>query len=624
MFSRTYSLRKSRKVLHWGYDWFKKKGHLLSAEKQNGLEHSLRQLEDALFSKDREKADRYAKHAEQLAHQHFKKSWWESGLEIFFAVLFALIVATLVRQMWFELYEIPTGSMRPNFREQDRLTVTKTAFGLNVPLVNTHFYFDPELVQRGKVAIFSAEGLPIDDTDTTYFGILPYKKRYIKRMIGKPGDSLYFYGGQIYGVDKDGQPIGELLNDPWMKKVEHIPFLKFEGEVSNANRNEFVFHHMNIPLGKIAVSRNGTIKGEVFDGESWIKENLSALKTDAQIHSYGDLHGIRNFAMARLLTKEELQKYGGTVNDLDDAVLYLQLKHDPNLTYPQPKLLQGQGYHSMQIPAFESIIPLQQEHVDALMDNLYTARFVVKNGKAGRYRYDHTSSGSAPFSGVPDGTYEFYAGKSEEVGFKGKTTLLDKNHPLYSKEPKQVQQLFNYGLDSMIYDPETFYKLIWPNRYAYFREGDLYIMGAPLLKKGDPLLAAFLTKEEEKAKKSTKDRPYMAFKDHGAPLKNGALDVEKIKTFGLKVPEKGYLVLGDNHAMSADSRVFGFVPEDNLEGAPSFIMWPPGERWGFPPQTSYPLWNLPRLIVWAIALTIFGIWYALHQRKMNTRLFPKD
>jgi len=61
--------------------------------------------------------------------------------------------------------------------------------------------------------------------------------------------------------------------------------------------------------------------------------------------------------------------------------------------------------------------------------------------------------------------------------------------------------------------------------------------------------------------------------------------------------------------MSADSRVFGFVPEGNLEGAPSVILWPPGERWGMPPQTAYPLLNTPRLIIWGIAALIFAVWY---------------
>jgi signal peptidase I len=54
--------------------------------------------------------------------------------------------------------------------------------------------------------------------------------------------------------------------------------------------------------------------------------------------------------------------------------------------------------------------------------------------------------------------------------------------------------------------------------------------------------------------------------------------------------------------MSGDSREFGFVPEDNLKGGPTFIFWPPGSRWGVPNQKGYPWWNLPRVIVWTLGV----------------------
>ena len=88
---------------------------------------------------------------------------------------------------------------------------------------------------------------------------------------------------------------------------------------------------------------------------------------------------------------------------------------------------------------------------------------------------------------------------------------------------------------------------------------------------------------------STSIRPYLPFDDAKAPYaEEEKIDAEFIRKNGLVVPDKMYLALGDNHAMSADSRQFGFVPEDNIRGGPSFLFWPLGERWGTLPQPIYP------------------------------------
>ena len=191
---RPYSLRKSRHIMKWVYSWYKKKAKKLPAAQLSTLESDMSALDEALLAKQRDEASQIARRLEKFGNVHCKKSFFEYTWELVVALIFALIIATVVRQMWFELYEIPTGSMRPTFREQDHLTVTKTAFGLNFPLKTEHLYFDPSLVERTGVVIWSGDGLPLRDVDTTYFGIFPYKKRYIKRMIGKPGDALYFYG----------------------------------------------------------------------------------------------------------------------------------------------------------------------------------------------------------------------------------------------------------------------------------------------------------------------------------------------------------------------------------------------------------------------------------------------
>lgn len=611
--ARKFSLRKSRQMLHGCYSSFKKKGKLLTNEQHFSMEKDLRDLEDAVFNNEKTKASELAKKLENFSSTHFKKKKWEYLLEIFVAIIFALLIATVVRQTWFEFYQIPTGSMRPSFREQDHLSVSKTAFGINVPLLTKHLYFDPDLIKRGNVVIFSGHHIPGMDADTSYFWVFPYKKRYIKRLIGKPGDFLYFYGGKIYGVDKDGNPIRELLEDPWMKKLEHIPFITFEGTQKKVSRDWFLFAHMGQPIGRLSVRNSGRSKGEIFHNQKWVNDQPSG-KNNETIRTFDDFWGIKNFSLAKLLTHEEVEKFTSiNTRELEKADLYLHLSHSPNLTRSHPKVFQrNHQYSGVIIPTEETVIPLEQQYIDAIMNHLYTARFEIKNGRA--YSYSPERSiyryGIPGFSTVRDGTYEFTHGKAEKVGLKGWTKTLPPDHPLYDK--KRIQKLFNHGIEFAQHsDPFTQHYLYPSRRFAYFRDGDLYVMGVPVIKKEDPTLVKFLTKEKG-------GNPFI---DHGPPIKNGHLDSEFIKAFGLEVPERHYFVLGDNHANSADSRVFGFVPEDNLQGAPSFLLWPPGSRWGLPPQSGYPFITLPRCIIWGLALIIGVTWYILHRRKMGRRLF---
>ena len=167
------------------------------------------------------------------------------------------------------------------------------------------------------------------------------------------------------------------------------------------------------------------------------------------------------------------------------------------------------------------------------------------------------------------------------------------------------------------FSPQSKYSPLFPLRYVYFRDGDLYAMGSPLFSKEDPILIQFSEKERTRQASAPPQYPYVPFINSNPPLRNdGSLDIEFIKNYGLTVPEKMYLVLGDNHAVSADSREFGFVPEENLKGAPDLIFWPPGNRFGHPNQPPYPFFNYPRSVIWIIiGLSIAAT--LLIQRKRN-------
>jgi signal peptidase I len=258
---------------------------------------------------------------------------------------------------------------------------------------------------------------------------------------------------------------------------------------------------------------------------------------------------------------------------------------------------------------------LQDKDLKTLMSNLYTSRFVVKNGAARNYNHQEVSLANQAVSleGVPDGTYEFYYGKAYEVLLGGITRQLPPDHPIYTASPERIKTWYNQGIRwDVSFEPGQGH---WPARYLYFREGSLYAMGKPLFNKEDKTLQEWVKSEKQKQAASKGSDPYIAFLDQGPPEGKAFFEA-----FSLHVPDKKYLVLGDNHAMSADSRIFGFVPEQNLQGVPEIILWPIGNRLGKPEQKPYPTFVAPRLIIWSLAAVIGLACYTVYRYRLRKRI----
>jgi signal peptidase I len=615
-FSSIYSLRKSKRIFRHALHLLKRKRKRLAPTTYERILHTLQALKQAIEDKDRKEADALAKKTLGLASEHLKKTQLEQMRDFFVAVAFALCVAVVVRQMWFEPYEIPTGSMRPTFKEQDRLIVTKTNFGVNIPLRPDHFYFEPNLVERSGIVVFTGENMDIRDVDTLYFYIFPGKKQYIKRIMAKPGDIVYFYGGKIYGLDKEGKDISANLQRARLNAIEHIPFIDFDRKVvlppspAQGVFSPVYFYQMNEPVAKLVANKTGGIVGDVLNNTKIHSPDGAPMK------EYFDLWGMKNFGMTRLLTKEQVaEQTAFDLTKVEDAPLYLEITHHP--AFSLAKLVRDEmGRIRPSLGKCVSLLPLSEEHIQTLFRSLYTARFCVKNGIAYRYGMNEKTALANSFAprlpDVPDGCYEFYYGKAYAVKWQGITMELPPTHPLLRYAPERMQLLYNIGIEwDMRFMPQWKEQRLLPSRYTYFRDGDLYLLGAPIVRKNDPQLRQFLEREHERSALASAHRPFYPFEDLGPPLlDNGTLDISFMKQYGLMITEKGYLALGDNHAMSSDSREFGFVPESNLRGAPSFIFWPFGSRFGTPNQPSYPFFCLPRLIIWiaaGISISI-GLW----------------
>jgi signal peptidase I len=91
-----------------------------------------------------------------------------------------LLLVLLLRSFLFEPFRIPSGSMMPTLLEGDFIFVNKFVYGLRLPVLNTKILELGE-PKRGDVVVFR---LPSDPA-----------VNYIKRVVGLPGDTVYYDQG---------------------------------------------------------------------------------------------------------------------------------------------------------------------------------------------------------------------------------------------------------------------------------------------------------------------------------------------------------------------------------------------------------------------------------------------
>jgi signal peptidase I len=128
---------------------------------------------------------------ETARHSAKKKDSW---LEVVKTIVYALIIAGLIRSFLFQPFNIPSGSMEATLLVGDYLFVSKSTYGYSrysfpfglVPFDGRFFVMsDP---QRGDIVVFKFP--PDNSTD------------YIKRLIGLPGDRIQMRDGVLYINDQ--------------------------------------------------------------------------------------------------------------------------------------------------------------------------------------------------------------------------------------------------------------------------------------------------------------------------------------------------------------------------------------------------------------------------------------
>jgi len=156
--------------------------------------------------------------------------------EWFDAIIFAVVVATIVRAFVFEAFTIPTSSMEKSLLVGDFLFVSKVHYGprfvmtpLQVPLTHQKLWgiFDkiPSYLDWIKLPYFRIPGFAkIKNNDVVVFNYpmedeypTDLKTNYIKRCVGIPGDVIKVENTQVF---INGKPLENPPNFQFRYVVE--------------------------------------------------------------------------------------------------------------------------------------------------------------------------------------------------------------------------------------------------------------------------------------------------------------------------------------------------------------------------------------------------------------------
>jgi signal peptidase I len=122
------------------------------------------------------------------------KTEGESWIETVKTVVYALLIALVIRTLLFQPFNIPSSSMENTLLVGDYLFVEKFAYGYSrysMPYGHIFPSFGRifgRVPQRGDVIVFK---MPNKDSPE-------YGEDFIKRLIGLPGDRVQMLGGQLY------------------------------------------------------------------------------------------------------------------------------------------------------------------------------------------------------------------------------------------------------------------------------------------------------------------------------------------------------------------------------------------------------------------------------------------
>ncbi len=134
---------------------------------------------------------------------HDRMFWTDGHGSLFLAIL----VALTIRWLFLEAFVIPSGSMLPSLLVHDHIFVNKMAYGVRVPF-SKKWLFKFSGPKSGEVAVFR------NPEDEVF---------YIKRVVGLPGDKVFYEKGNLYINDnliEKSVPLENKSDWDWLRAAD--------------------------------------------------------------------------------------------------------------------------------------------------------------------------------------------------------------------------------------------------------------------------------------------------------------------------------------------------------------------------------------------------------------------
>ena len=158
-------------------------------------------------------------------------------------IVYAVLIALVVRTVAYEPFNIPSGSMIPTLLVGDYLFVSKFTFGYSryslpfgLPLFSGRLLSRPP--ERGDVAVFK---LPTDNSTD-----------YIKRIIGLPGDRIQMKDGILY-INDQPCPLQRVGDYPYEEDATITELPEYIETLPNGRKHPVIKMGFDEPLDNTPV-----------------------------------------------------------------------------------------------------------------------------------------------------------------------------------------------------------------------------------------------------------------------------------------------------------------------------------------------------------------------------------